>query len=118
MGIGPYLELASEAFESFEAGGGLDWLIPASESFPFILSAGMEARHTAWTGWEPGVTSALFFGSRGYNFHSVYGLTGGIFVELRRSLGDSRDTDLIGGVELDLSFLAFPFLLIYGALHN
>jgi hypothetical protein len=118
MAIGPYVEVASEAFHSFETGGGIDWLIPAVESFPFILSAGAAARHTSETGWEPGLTSALFFGSRGYNYHSWYGLTVGLFVQGRYSLGPSHDADVIGGLELDLSVFAFPFLFAYGALHK
>jgi len=116
MGIGPYVEVASEAFHSLEAGGGVDWLIPASSSFPFILSAGVAERHTSETGWEPGVSGALFFGSRGYNFHSAYDLTAGLFVQVRRSLGDSHDTDVIGGLQVDFALLAFPFLYAFNAL--
>jgi hypothetical protein len=116
MGIGPYIEVASEAFHSFEAGGGVDWLIPLSPAFPFVLSAGAAARNTPETGWEPGVATSLFWGSRGYNFHSWYGLSLGLFVEARYSLGPSHDTGIVGGLQTDLSFLAYPFLFIYGAL--
>ncbi len=118
MAIGPYVELATEAFRSFEAGGGADWLVPVSDVFPFVISAGLAARSSPGLGWEPGLSTALFVGSRGYNFHSWYGLTGGVFVQARTSLGPSHDTDLVGGLEVDLSVFAYPFLLLYGALHH
>jgi hypothetical protein len=106
MGIGPYVEVGTEAFQSLALGGGAEWLVPVTESFPLVDGAG----------WEPGLSAAAFFGSRGYNFHSWYGLTGGVFVLARRSLGATRDTDLIAGLELDLSLFAYPWIFLYNAL--
>jgi hypothetical protein len=62
------------------------------------------------------VSAALFFGSRGYNFHSWYGLTAGLFVQTRSSLGASHDTDIIGGLEVDLAAFAMPLIFLYNAL--
>jgi hypothetical protein len=116
MGIGPYVEVGTEAFQSLALGGGAEWLVPVTESFPLVLSAGATARGVDGAGWEPGLSAAAFFGSRGYNFHSWYGLTGGVFVLARRSLGATRDTDLIAGLELDLSLFAYPWIFLYNAL--
>jgi hypothetical protein len=116
MAIGPYVEVGTEAFQSLAIGGGAEWLLPVTESFPLILSAGAAARGVDGAGWEPGLSAGAFFGSRGYNFHSWYGLTGGVFVLARRSLGATRDTDLIAGLELDLSLFAYPAIFLYNAL--
>ncbi len=116
MAIGPYLEVGTEGFESLALGGGGEWLVPVTESFPLVLSAGASARAAGGSGWEPCISAAAFFGSRGYNFHSWYGLTGGVFVLARRSLGATRDTDLIAGLELDLSLFAYPLVFLYNAL--
>ena len=116
MAIGPYLEVGTEAFRSLAVGGGGEWLVPVTESFPLVLSAGATARGVDGVGWEPGLSAAAFFGSRGFNFHSWYGLTGGVFVLARRSLGASHDTDVIAGLELDLSLFAYPGIFLYNAL--
>ena len=120
MALGPYVETLTVAFETFEVGGGLSWLIPLSEHFPLVLSAGMHARGYegpvpgSWA-WEPGVDASLFFGSRSLNFGSLYGLAGGLFVEGRWGLGDGRQADLLFGAAVDFELLAMPFILLVNA---
>ena len=41
MAIGPYAEVLTVAFETFEVGGGVSWLIPVTEHVPLVLSAGL-----------------------------------------------------------------------------
>lgn len=114
MGIGPYIETLSVAFETFEVGGGVSWLIPLGEHFPIILSAGAHARGYPG-GWEPGLDGMLFFGSRSHNFSSIYGMSSGLFVEGRWGLGDGQQADLLVGVLVDLELLAMPFVLLVNA---
>jgi hypothetical protein len=62
--------------------------------------------------------STIFLGSRSYNFSSWYGLGAGFFIQGRYGLGDARQVDILGGVQVDLSFFAYPFVLAYEALRH
>ena len=114
--IGPYVEALTVAFETFEFGGGVSFLIPVSEHFPLVLSAGLHARAFENNGWEPGMHARVWMGSRSYNFRSLYGLAAGVFVEGRWGLGDGQQADILGGAEIDLEIFALPFVLLYNAL--
>lgn len=116
MAVGPYLDLATAAFDTFETGGGVSWLVPAGGPV-FVLSGGAFGRSSA-LGWQPGAVATLFWGSRSYNYHSVYGLGVGLFAQGRYGLGDSRQADVIAGVEVDLAYLALPFILAVEAVRR
>lgn len=113
MGLGPYVDVGTSGFDSLETGGGLEWLIPAGGS-SFIVSGGAEARVAAGT-VQPGVTWGLFWGSRSYNFHSIYGYGVGMFAQGRYGLGDLRPFDVVAGLQVDAVILALPFLLLVNA---
>ena len=115
MAFGPYFETLTVAFETFEIGGGVSWLIPVTEHFPLVLSFGAHARGYPG-GWEPGLHAIVWMGSRSYNFDSIYGLAAGLFVEGRWGLGDGQQADILGGVQIDLELFALPFVLLYNAL--
>ena len=115
MAIGPYLELTTAAFDTFEAGGGLAWLVPTG-STAFVFSAGGFAR-TSRFGVEPGAAATVFWGARSYNFHSSYAIAAGLFVQGRYGLaGDGRQADALAGVQLDLEYFALPFVFAYEAI--
>jgi hypothetical protein len=117
MALGPYVDVATAAFDTFEAGGGASWLIPAGDT-AFILSAGGFAR-TSRFGWEPGAASTLFWGSRSFNYHGIYNLGVGLFAQGRYGLaGDGRQADAILGVQIDFEYFALPFLFAYQALRR
>jgi hypothetical protein len=117
MAIGPYLGVATEAFDKLTLQAGAEWLLPVIRGdLPFILSVGGLAHRAPGFGWEPGVTSRLFFGSRDYNFHSTYGLGAGLFVEGRYGFGDGREADLVFGAQIDLALLAMPAIFLYEAI--
>jgi len=115
-GVGPFVEVLTEAFDTLETGGGLSLLMPVFSSFPVILSGGAFARRATGLDWEAGVSSTLFFGAMGYNFHSVYEMQNGLFVSGRYGLGDGQQADIVMGVRLDLMLLALPAIFIYEAL--
>ncbi len=116
MGIGPYVDLTTESFDTLELGGGIEWLLPIVPSVPFVIGAGAFERRAPMFGWEPGLAASVFFGPRGYNFHSWYGMANGLFVEGRYGLGDGKQGDVLFGVRLDVVLLALPWLLGYQAL--
>jgi hypothetical protein len=114
MALGPYVEMTTAAFDTFEGGGGLAWLVPTGPT-AFVLSSGVFAR-TSRFGWEPGLAGTLFWGSRSFNFHSAYAVGVGLFAQGRYGLGDGKQGDAILGVQLDLEYLALPFVLVYQAI--
>lgn len=114
MAIGPYVEVLTAAFDTLETGGGIAWLVPAG-STAFVFSGGGLAR-TSRFGWEPGLAGTLFWGSRSYNFHSTYGVGAGLFAQGRYGLGDGKQADAILGVQIDLEYLALPFVFAYEAI--
>ena len=117
MALGPYLDVATSSFRNLDAGGGAEWLVPmVADEFPFVLSAGAFFRNGDGRAWTPGVEGSLFFGSRSYNFHSVYGLAAGLFAQTRWVPSSPASVDLVFGVQIDAELIALPFLFVYEAL--
>ena len=114
MALGPYVDMTTAAFDTFEGGGGIAWLVPTGPT-AFVFSGGAFAR-TSRFGWEPGVSGTIFWGSRSYNFHSAYAVGVGLFAQGRYGLGDGKQGDAILGVQLDLEYLALPFVFAYEAI--
>jgi hypothetical protein len=116
MALGPYVDVATAAFDTFEGGGGIEWLIPAGDS-AFLLSGGLFGR-TSRFGFEPGSAATVFWGSRSFNYHSSYSLGLGLFLQGRYGFGDGKQADAILGVQVDLEYLALPFLFAYEAIRR
>lgn len=115
LDAGPYVEVLTRTFETFEAGGGLSLLLPVTDAAPVILSGGPFLRGSA-SGWEGGVAGGLFFGSRSFNFHSAYGYALGGFAQVRAGFGPAQGLEVLGGIQMDLALLAMPFVLLFQAL--
>jgi hypothetical protein len=118
MALGPYVDLATAAFDTVETGGGLEWLVPITREMPVILSVGALERHAPGLGWNPGLESTVFLGSRSYNFDSAYSLCAGGFLQGRYGVGDSKQADIILGAQIDLEVFALPFIALYTALRH
>ncbi|WP_394834091.1 hypothetical protein LVJ94_47055 [Pendulispora rubella] len=116
IGVGPFAEVLTAGFDTLEAGGGLSVLLPVFSSVPVILSGGAFARRAPALDWEGGLSTTLFFGAMGYNFHSSYEMQNGLFVSARYGLGDGRQADIVFGVRLDLMLFALPAIFIYEAI--
>lgn len=115
MAFGPFVDVATHAFDTFETGGGLEWLVPAGDT-AFIVSTGLFAR-TSRFGWEPGAAGTIFWGSRSFNYHSTYALGVGLFAQGRWGLSsEGKQADAIFGAQIDLEYFALPFLFAYNAL--
>lgn len=119
FGVGPYLEaLTTDGFSDVQLGGGAALLVPIHAYLPVVLSAGAYAAHRSPWGWEPGVAGELFWGTHGYNYHSLYSLSAGIFAGGRYALGDSKEVTLLAGGRIDLELIAIPFLFLWGAIRG
>jgi hypothetical protein len=116
MAVGPYVDVATAGFDTFEWGGGLEWLVPAFDT-SLILSAGGFARTSSF-GLEPGAEATIFWGARSFNYHSAYSPGLGLFLQGRYGFGDGRQGDAILGVQVDFEYLALPFLFAYEAIRR
>jgi hypothetical protein len=114
MALGPYVDVATEAFDTFQAGGGVEWLVPAGEP-AFIFSVGGFGR-TSRFGWEPGAEATVFWGARSFNYGSLYSPGVGLFLQGRYGFGDGHQADAVLGVQVDLEYLVLPGLFIYEAI--
>lgn len=112
VGIGPYLEVATAGFDDLRLGGGGSLHLPVTEYVPAVLSLGGYAR-LGDDAWTPGLAADLFVGSRSFNFHSAYVMTGGVSLGARYGLGDSRELTFIIAAQLDSSVLWLPGVLLY-----
>lgn len=116
MAFGPYADVATASFHDGDIGGGLGWLVPVTEDFPLLLSAGGFARDGDGQGWRPGVEGTLLVGPRSYNFHSWYGLAGGLFVQTRWVPQSPSTVDVVIGAQIDVEILALPFVFAWQSL--
>ncbi len=113
FGVGPYFDVTTQRFQTLEAGGGVSFLVPVIASVPIVLSGGALARSSE-NGVEPALSGRLFFGPRGYNFHSNYAMANGIFVDVRYGIAGSRQADVLIGARIDFEVLTLPFLYLFG----
>jgi hypothetical protein len=127
FGIGPYAEAMTQSFDELQVGGGVSGLlpIPGLDGLPVVISAGGYARVASAAPVaassatvpvvQPGVSGQLFWGVRGYNFHSKYMMSGGVIAQMRYGLGPSRETAIILGAQIDVVLLAMPVLFLVTA---
>lgn len=122
FGVGPYLEVMTHDFGELQTGGGASLLLPVTELFPIVLSAGGYLR-IPWTegpgpladrsyGVEPGLAGTIFLGTRSFNFHSSYEITVGVIGQARFGLGDSRESSFVIAAQADLAALWVPVVFI------
>lgn len=116
MAFGGYAEVVTAAFDTVETGGGLSWLVP-TQATAFLFSAGAFARTSSW-GWEPGLSTTVFWGSHPFNYHSAYVVGAGLFAQGRYRLAGGHQADAIVGVQVDLAYIALPFLFAYEAIRR
>ena len=116
FGVGPYAEIFTHAFDQIQVGAGISGLLPVIDAFPIVLSAGGYARkgrdrHAV----GPGLAAQLFWGTRSYNFHSPYVLSGGLLAQMRYGLGAARETSIVIAAQVDVVALALPVILLINA---
>jgi hypothetical protein len=106
---GPYVDLSTRDFDDLRWGGGASLLVPIAEDFPLVVSVGPYLNGIE----NAGVQTSLFWGLRAYNFHSAYGMAGGLVLGAEHDLGTRRETSLFVGARLDALWLALPLLIAY-----
>jgi hypothetical protein len=107
---GPYLSLRTDNFADFAPSAGLSLLIPVIEVAPIVVSAGAVTRWDAQGVFSAGALERFWWGIRSYNFQGPYGYAVGAFVEVREFGDPAHTLDFIAGIDVDLEFLAIPFI--------
>ncbi|MSP24767.1 MAG: hypothetical protein EXR75_06295 [Myxococcales bacterium] len=118
MGAGPFFAVGTFAFDAIEIGGGVAGLLPVHETFPLVASLGAFVRADTDAGVEPGVAARLFWGSRSYNFHGVYGMSAGVALEFHQTLGASKTSALLVAASLDLGVMTLPIVALVNLLRG
>jgi hypothetical protein len=119
FGVGPYLELFTHAFDELQLGGGASLLLPVIDTFPIVASFGPYARVGEDDyGFEPGLATTIFFGTRGYNFSSNYVIAAGLLLQARVGLGESGETSFIVAAHLDTAMLGMPIVFLIDAIRG
>jgi hypothetical protein len=115
IGVGPYVDLTSAALATAEPGGGVSLLVPIGD-IATVLSAGGFYRFGRGDG--AGAAVRLFFGWRGFNFHSLYALAPGVYVEGRFGFNEAKQSDVVLATPIDFEYLALPFIYAYEAIRH
>jgi len=111
IGLGPYVSASTAGFDDARLGGGGSMQLPIHAYLPLVLSAGAYGRHDG--DWHPGAAAWLFWGSRSFNFHSSYVMTGGLLVGFEQDVDDQRQNAWMIGAQIDGLVLVLPFILGY-----
>lgn len=111
VGLGPFVSASTAGFDDVRLGAGASLQLPVHVYLPIVLSAGGYARHD--DAWHPGASGWLFWGSRSFNFHSSYVMSGGLLLGLEQDLDEPRQNAWIIAAQIDGLVLALPFILTY-----
>lgn len=112
-GFGPMFGVSTNHFRDLNLAAGGSLLIPVSEYLPFVVQAGPYLRKE--DAWAPGVFASLFWGSRSFNYHGIYGMAGGLVAEARYGFGDTKERSIVLAAHLDLQAVALPVVLLINA---
>lgn len=126
LGLGPYVEVSTFAFNQGQLGGGASFLIPVHDAFPLVLSGGGHLRLAREDiGPRPGFDASLFWGARSFNYHGVYNMAGGLRVGYHHSFGitpadgPTVDEKLLSiSAQVDVVALGLPIVLLIDALRG
>jgi hypothetical protein len=109
FGFGPLLHLGSAHFDHYTASAGVSALLPVSPTYPAIVSLSGGALRSE-SRWAPVLEGWLFWGPSSYNFHSHYAMASGFLFGAQLGLGSRRFGTLSLALQLDLQWLAIPFI--------
>lgn len=111
FGIGPYVEARTGGFHFGDYGGGLVAVLPVENTFPFWLGLGALGRREGGS-WAPAGHAFLGWGSRSFNYQSVWGMVYGVTLDGVWHGGDRKGVDVVVAATLDAQALLYPWLLL------
>lgn len=113
-GLGPHVDFTTLAFATAEPGAGVSGLVPIGDVIlmpritPFLRLGEGPSRG--------GLAGSLFIGGRSHNFSGTYTLGNGGYLQVRRSLASDERLDFIIGAQIDMAYVALPFIFAVQAL--
>ena len=115
LGLGPFVEASTAGFSDVRLAGGASALVPVSQWWPLVVSAGGYVR-PGREGFQPGFTGSLFWGLRDYNYHASYSSAVGLQAGVYQGLGGGRENVVFVAAHLDALLLSVPFVVAYEGL--
>lgn len=112
-GIGPMARVGSYRFSDLQLQAGASVLVPVHDYLPFVLSGGVYSQRDDVV--RTGGFASLYWGTRSYNHHGKYVMTGGLVLEARRTAGDGGEKTVLLGANLDLQAVLLPVVMLVNA---
>jgi len=113
-GLGPMARLGTYRFSDLQLQGGLSLLVPVHDYLPFVVSGGFYGRRDDGT-THPGGFASLYWGTRSYNHHGSYIMTGGMLLEVRRTSGADGERAILVAANVDLQAFLLPAMMLVNA---
>lgn len=111
---GPFLDVRTGDFTTFEAALGGTLALPLGGSFVLAPSVGVGLATRRREDDGALGLARLWLGYRPYNYLFGYGYGLGFYVDARAGLGGPARWEITGGVEVDLQFvIGIPILFLY-----
>lgn len=116
---GPFIALRTDDFVSMSAAAGAVLQVPVSPTFPMVFSLGgvSDVLPETQRARRYGVLGRLWWGSRSLNYHRDYGMSVGLWCEIRHFTNEGS-TDVVLGVDGDLAFMSLPVVMLYEAIRR
>lgn len=112
LGLGPFAEVGTASFDDLRLSAGLSALIPITDYYPLVLSAGGVSRRDEGEHYA-GVMAEVFWGSRHFEYDSTYGMTSGFVFGVQRDLDESAALTTYLALRIDGIVPVLPFLALY-----
>lgn len=113
-GLGPVARVGTYNFGDLQLQLGGSLLLPVHDYLPFVVSAGMYGARGDDRSHGGGFAS-LYWGTRSYNHHGSYIMTGGILVEGRRTAGEGGEKTFLIAANVDAQAFSLPFMMLVNA---
>ena len=111
-GAGPCAEVWTD-WQGWGGGLGASALVPILEDWPLVGSATVQWRELDGTG-EPQTTGEIFWGTRSYNYHGAYEMSGGVVVGGRVGFGEMGERAISISLHIDGEVLMLPVVMLIG----
>ena len=112
-GFGPMARVGTYRFGDLQLQGGGSLLIPAHDYLPFVVSAGVYSERDDRA--HAGGFASLYWGTRSYNHHGSYIMTGGLLLEGRRTYGEGGERTFLVAANVDAQAFLLPLVMLINA---
>ncbi len=112
-GVGPMARIGSYRFSDLQLQLGASVLLPVHDYLPLVLSGGLYSQRDG--DLRTGGFASLYWGTRSFNYHGSYVMTGGLVLEARQTAGDGGEKTVLVGANIDLQAVLLPAVMLINA---